>query len=105
MQLYAIPWFLTMFTRKYISVQLAYCTVVCVCVGVEVMVILVHIDILPLNKIYYLWDTLLLGDASFPLCVGVAILQLLKTDLLTFGFNECILTFSDMPGGTATSTL
>jgi len=69
------------------------------------MVILVHIDILPLNKIYYLWDTLLLGDAAFPLCVGVAILQLLKTDLLTFGFNECILTFSDMPGGTATSTV
>lgn len=67
----------------------------------EVMVILVHIDILPLNKIYYLWDTLLLGDASFPLCVGVAILQLLKADLLTFGFNECILTFSDMPGGAA----
>ena len=55
-------------------------------------------DILPLNKIFHLWDTLLLGDASFPLCVGVAILQQLKENLLTYGFNECILTFSDMPG-------
>lgn len=55
-------------------------------------------DILPLNKIFHLWDTLLLGDASFPLCVGVAILQQLKENLLTYGFNECILTFSDMAG-------
>ena len=46
----------------------------------------------------HLWDTLLLGDASFPLCVGVAILQQLKENLLTYGFNECILTFSDMAG-------
>jgi len=67
------------------------------------MVILVHIDILPLNKIYYLWDTLLLGDAAFPLCVGLLILQLLSRDLLTFGFKECILTLSDMPGGTLES--
>ena len=55
-------------------------------------------DILPLNKIFHLWDTLLLGDAAFPLCVGVAILQQLKGNLLTYGFYECILTFSDMPG-------
>ncbi|CAI8006071.1 TBC domain-containing protein kinase-like protein, partial [Geodia barretti] len=67
-ELYAIPWFLTMFTH-----------------------------ILPLHKIYYLWDTLLLGNCSFPLFVGVSILQHLRDDLLTFDFNECILMFSDMP--------
>ena len=55
-------------------------------------------DILPLHKIYYLWDTLLLGNCSFPLFVGVSILQHLKDDLLSFDFNECILMFSDMPG-------
>ena len=55
-------------------------------------------DILPLHKIYYLWDTLLLGNCSFPLFVGVSILQHLRDDLLTFDFNECILMFSDMPG-------
>ena len=39
-----------------------------------------------------------MGTSSFPLCVGVAILQQLRGDLLSFGFNECILMFSDMPG-------
>jgi TBC domain-containing protein kinase-like protein len=68
-ELYAIPWFLTMFTH-----------------------------ILPLHKIYHLWDTLLLGNCSFPLFIGVSILQHLKDDLLSFDFNECILMFSDMPG-------
>ena len=59
---------------------------------------LVFTDILPLSKIYHLWDTVLMGTSSFPLCVGVAILQQLRGDLLSFGFNECILMFSDMPG-------
>ncbi|XP_037071234.1 TBC domain-containing protein kinase-like protein [Pollicipes pollicipes] len=67
-ELYAIPWFLTMFTHVF-----------------------------PLHKIFHLWDALLLEDASFPLCVGVAILQQLRDRLLQFGFNECILLFSDMP--------
>jgi TBC domain-containing protein kinase-like protein len=56
------------------------------------------IDVFPLHKIFHLWDTLLLGNSSFPLCIGVAILQQLRDQLLTFGFNECILLFSDMPG-------
>ena len=55
-------------------------------------------DVFPLHKIVHLWDTLLLGNSSFPLCIGVAILQQLRDRLLTFGFNECILMFSDMPG-------
>ena len=55
-------------------------------------------DVFPLHKIYHLWDTLKLGNSSFPLCIGVAILQQLRDQLLSFGFNECILLFSDMPG-------
>uniref|UniRef100_A0A3B1KB17 TBC domain-containing protein kinase-like protein n=1 Tax=Astyanax mexicanus TaxID=7994 RepID=A0A3B1KB17_ASTMX len=67
-QLYAIPWFLTMFTHVF-----------------------------PLHKIFHLWDTLLLGNSSFPFCIGVAILQQLRDRLLANGFNECILLFSDLP--------
>ena len=55
-------------------------------------------DVFPMHKIVHLWDTLLLGNSSFPLCIGVAILQQLRDRLLSFGFNECILLFSDMPG-------
>nr|XP_061791720.1 TBC domain-containing protein kinase-like protein isoform X2 [Nerophis lumbriciformis] len=66
--LYAIPWFLTMFTHVF-----------------------------PLHKIFHLWDTLLLGNSSFPLCIGIAILQQLRDRLLANGFNECILLFSDLP--------
>jgi len=68
-ELYAIPWFLTMFSHVF-----------------------------PLHKIFYLWDTLLLGNSLLPLCIGVAILQQVRDQLLHFGFNECILLFSDMPG-------
>ncbi|KAG8179024.1 hypothetical protein JTE90_011971 [Oedothorax gibbosus] len=67
-ELYAIPWFLTMYTHVF-----------------------------PLHKIFHLWDTLLLGHSSFPLCIGVAILKQLRNNLLSYGFNECILMFSDMP--------
>ncbi|XP_065665878.1 TBC domain-containing protein kinase-like protein [Hydra vulgaris] len=67
-ELYAIPWFLTMFSHVF-----------------------------PLQKIYYLWDTLLLGNSMLPLCIGVSILIQFKDQLLSYGFNECILLFSDMP--------
>merc|ERR1712150_64456 len=66
--LYAIPWFLTMFAHVF-----------------------------PIKKILYLWDTLLLQDSSFPLFVGVAIMTRLKRQLLSSTFNDCILSFSDMP--------
>ena len=56
------------------------------------------LDVFPMHKIMHLWDTLLLGNSSLPLCIGVAILQQLRDRLLSFGFNECILLFSDMPG-------
>ena len=55
-------------------------------------------DVFPLHKIFHLWDTLLLGNSSFPLCIGVALLQQLRDKLLASDFNECILLFSDMPG-------
>lgn len=45
----------------------------------------------------HLWDKLLLGESSFPLFVGLAILNQLRDSLLTSGFNECILLFSDLP--------
>lgn len=57
-----------------------------------------HPDVFPLHKIFHLWDTLLLGNSSFPFCIGVAILQQLRDRLLANGFNECILLFSDLPG-------
>lgn len=66
--LYAIPWFLTMFTHVF-----------------------------PLNKIYHLWDTLLLGNSSFPIFAGLSILTQLRSELFSFDFSECIMMFSDLP--------
>lgn len=56
-----------------------------------------HADVFPLHKIIHLWDKLILGDHSYPLYVGIAVLQQLKNALLAAGFNECILLFSDLP--------
>ena len=66
--LYAIPWVLTMFSHVF-----------------------------PLHKIFHLWDRLLLGNSSFPLTVGLAVLLQLRAQLMEAQFNECILLFSDMP--------
>jgi len=66
--LYAIPWYLTVFAHVF-----------------------------PLDKIFHLWDKLLLGNSSFPLYIGIAILTQLKALLLKADFNECILLFSDLP--------
>jgi TBC domain-containing protein kinase-like protein len=57
-----------------------------------------NLDVFPLNKIFHLWDMLLLGGSSFPLCIGIAILTQLKPLLLKADFNECILLFSELPG-------
>ena len=67
-ELYAIPWFLTVFTHVF-----------------------------PLEKIFDIWNKLLVNNSSFPLFIGLGILWQLKANLLTFGFNECILLFSDLP--------
>ena len=66
--LYSIPWFLTMFSHVF-----------------------------PLHKIFHLWDRLLLGNSSYPLCIGLAVLKQLRAQLMEAQFNECILLFSDMP--------
>ncbi|VDO15666.1 unnamed protein product, partial [Brugia timori] len=67
-ELFAIPWFLTCFAH-----------------------------ILPLHKLFYVWDVLLLSDSSFPLFVGLAIMEQLRAGLITKHFNDAILLFSDLP--------
>lgn len=67
-ELFAIPWFLTMFSHVF-----------------------------PLHKIVHLWDAFLVEGSSLPLFMGVAILRQLRDTLLASGFNECILLFSDLP--------
>lgn len=67
-ELFAIPWVLTMFSHVF-----------------------------PLHKILHLWDKLILGDSSYPLFIGIAILKQLKATLMESDFNECILLFSDLP--------
>lgn len=67
--LFAIPWFLTCFAH-----------------------------VLPLNKLFHLWDSLLLADSTFPLFIGVAILTQLRPQLILAQFNDAILLFSDLPG-------
>lgn len=66
--LYAIPWILTMFAHVF-----------------------------PLHNIFHLWDQLLLGDSSFPLSIGLAVLYQLRERLMQAEFNDCILLFSDLP--------
>jgi len=55
-ELYAVPWFLTLFARTSHSVIFAYAA-----------------DILPMERIYHLWDTLLLAPNTFPMFVAVAV--------------------------------
>ncbi|KAG0294913.1 hypothetical protein BGZ98_001580, partial [Dissophora globulifera] len=64
-QLYAISWFMTLFTH-----------------------------IFPLDKIYHLWDKILVGPSSLPLFVGIAIVQQFRQHLLQSEFNEAIGVFS-----------
>ncbi|CAK9292742.1 unnamed protein product, partial [Gordionus sp. m RMFG-2023] len=65
-ELFAIPWFLTVFAH-----------------------------ILPLPKIFHLWDAILLKDETFPLFISLALLNVLRGSLMSSGFNEAILLFSD----------
>ncbi|KAF9431168.1 hypothetical protein BGZ94_007619 [Podila epigama] len=65
-QLYAISWFMTLFTH-----------------------------IFPLDKIYHLWDKILVGPSSLPLFVGIAILQQFRQELMRSEFNEAISIFSE----------
>uniref|UniRef100_A0A0N5AET7 TBC domain-containing protein kinase-like protein n=1 Tax=Syphacia muris TaxID=451379 RepID=A0A0N5AET7_9BILA len=67
-ELFAIPWFLTCFAH-----------------------------VLPLHKLFHVWDVLLLLDSSFPLFVGLAIMEQLRQRLISASFNDAILLFSDLP--------
>ena len=67
-ELYTIPWILTSFSHVF-----------------------------PLCKILHLWDKLILNDSSFPLFIGLGVLKQLRSTLMSSGFNECILLFSDLP--------
>ncbi|KAI8341702.1 rab-GTPase-TBC domain-containing protein [Chlamydoabsidia padenii] len=64
--LYAIPWFLTLFTHVF-----------------------------PLDKIYHLWDKLLVGPSSLPLFAGIAILRQIREMILAREFNDCLVLISD----------
>ncbi|EGD75272.1 TBCK protein kinase [Salpingoeca rosetta] len=66
--LFAIPWFLTCYAHVF-----------------------------SLDKIFILWDTLLLSPSAMILCIGVAIMKQLRAQLLSFDFSECILHFGDSP--------
>ncbi|VDO97890.1 unnamed protein product [Heligmosomoides polygyrus] len=68
-ELYAIPWFLTCFAH-----------------------------VLPIHKLFHVWDQLLQRDSSFPLFIGLAILRQLRPTLVDASFNDAILLFSDLPG-------
>lgn len=52
-------------------------------------------DVFPLDKIYHLWDKLLVGPSSLPLFAGIAILRQIRDTLLSYEFNDCIVLFSD----------
>jgi len=66
--LYAIPWLLTLFTH-----------------------------IFPLDTIYHIWDTLLLGPDVLPLVVSVAIVHEVRGKLLSLSYNNCLLFVRNMP--------
>lgn len=83
--LYAIRWFLTLFTRKSLM-SLKW---------LKWYSLDMDIDVFPLDKVYHLWDKFVVGPASLPLFVGVAILRQIRDDLLKYEFNGCISLFSE----------
>lgn len=95
-ELFAIPWFLTMFSRESYQKYIWLVDTILL-VARRFHKTAAILDVFPLHKILHLWDKLLLGDSSFPLLVGLAILKQLRDSLLMSGFNECILLFSDLP--------
>lgn len=66
--LYAIPWFLTLFTHDF-----------------------------TIDQIYRLWDRVLVGDSRAPFFLAYAVMKQLREILLPLDFNACILLFSSLP--------
>ncbi|KAI8929434.1 rab-GTPase-TBC domain-containing protein [Entophlyctis helioformis] len=67
-ELFAISWFMTLFAH-----------------------------VLPLDKIYHLWDHFLVGPPFLFIYVGVSILQQHRDQLLASDFNQAMLLFSELP--------
>jgi hypothetical protein len=53
------------------------------------------LDVFPLDKIYHLWDKLLVGPSSLPLFAGIAILRQIRDTLLRYEFDDCIVLFAE----------
>ena len=66
-ELYAIPWFLTLFTH-----------------------------ILPIDSTLRLWDFLFLHDATMIHFISVAVMRQLRKRLLALDFNDMVLFFSEL---------
>lgn len=66
--LYAIPWFITLFTHLF-----------------------------SMDQIYRLWDKLLMSNSQLPFFIAYSMLKNLKEILLPLDFNSCILLFSSLP--------
>ncbi|ORX41747.1 hypothetical protein BCR36DRAFT_338798 [Piromyces finnis] len=65
--IYAIPWFMTMFTHVF-----------------------------PLDKIYMIWDKILIGKPSLPLFIGSAIVIQLRSEILNGDFDESVLLLTEL---------
>jgi TBC domain-containing protein kinase-like protein len=50
-----------------------------------------------LDRIFLLYDTLLLREDTFYLFIGYSILKQLRDQLLSKDFSNCMLLFTDMP--------
>lgn len=66
--LYAIPWFITLFTHLF-----------------------------SMEQIYRLWDKLLMSTSQLPFFIAYSMLKKLREILLPLDFNSCILLFSSLP--------
>eukprot|EP01122_Echinamoeba_exundans_P012881 TRINITY_DN550_c0_g5_i2.p1 TRINITY_DN550_c0_g5~~TRINITY_DN550_c0_g5_i2.p1 ORF type:complete len:946 (-),score=79.65 TRINITY_DN550_c0_g5_i2:24-2861(-) len=66
--LFAIPWFLTLFTHDF-----------------------------TIDQIYRLWDRVLVRDSQYPFFLSYSIMKQLRDILLPLDFNSCILLFSSLP--------
>lgn len=67
--LYAIPWFLTLFTQFF-----------------------------SLDQIASLWDRVLLSSSQLPFYLAFSMMRQLREIILPLDFNACILLFSSLPG-------
>ncbi|KAG2392700.1 hypothetical protein C9374_011425 [Naegleria lovaniensis] len=68
-ELYAISWFLTLFAHS-----------------------------LPIEKIYKLWDAIILGSADLPIFIAVAILKQMRTRILQADFHNAMYIFQNIQG-------